>query len=111
MFRKEMKLKCTIGRIDETGRHTVTTKMFDGTEFTLKVFPYEVVIQEEFAEHRDFVDGWLFVVTEGQQGNRVAITLPQPSDVHGRQVTVSEYELTPRNLDIGMFNPEPPVKG
>jgi len=104
-MRKEMKLKCTVGRLDETGRHTVITKMFDGTEVSLRAFGNELTMNSEFNEETSVVQGWLFVVTEGQQGDRVAITLPQPSDIHGRQIVVNQYELMPRHVTIDSFGP------
>jgi len=108
-MKREMKLRCTVGRLDETDRHLVTAKLFDGTTFTINVFQYEVLMSEPFSEHRDTVDGWVFVIADGQQGSRVSVTLAQPSDLHGRQVVVNEHDLMPRHVDISMFNPQNPI--
>tara|TARA_B100000941_G_C28429172_1_gene513225 strand:+ start:202 stop:522 length:321 start_codon:yes stop_codon:yes gene_type:complete len=105
-MQKEMKLKCRVGRIDDVGRFPCTSKLFDGTEFTVHVLEHDVLLTEELTEDKSHVDGWMLVVQEGQQGDRVAVTLPHPSDKHGRQVTVNQYDVLPRNLSIDSFNPQ-----
>lgn len=97
---KEMKMKCRVGRIDDTGRFPVTAKLFDGTEFTVRLRPTEVILTEDFGDERDVVDGWMLVVQEAKQHSQVSICLPQPSDQHGRQIVTNQYELIPRHLSI-----------
>jgi len=102
-MQKDMKLRCLVERQDNTGRYQCTAKLFDGTEFTVRCFEYEVLVQGEFSENQNQVDGWILVRQEAQQDERVSIKLPQPSDQHGRQVVVSQYSLMPRHVTLEDF--------
>lgn len=102
-MQKEMKLKCTVTGMDDSGRYTCVAKLVDGSEFTVQVFEKDVILQGELTEEITNVDGWIFVLQEAQQNNQVSITLPQPSDVHGRQILVDQYQLMPRNATIENF--------
>lgn len=105
-MQQEMKLRCTVGRLDDTGRYSITAKMFDGTSFTIKVYEYELERCEEFKLNREVVDGWVYVLQEGRQGEKVSVTLPQSSDQFGKNVTVNKLQLMPRQANIKMFNPQ-----
>lgn len=106
-MQKEMKLRCRVAPVDQTGRYTCTAKLFDGSTFTMSAFEYDVLRQEP-TDNQSHVDGWILVIQEAKQGDLVSITLPQPSDQHGRRVNVSEYELMPRNATIDSFHPQNP---
>lgn len=105
-MQKEMKLRCRVAPVDQTGRYTCTAQLFDGSTFTMSAFEYDVLRQEEHQKDQSHVDGWILVIQEAKQGDVVSITLPQPSDQHGRRVNVSVYELMPRNVTIDSFNPQ-----
>jgi len=105
-MQKEMKLRCRVAPVDATGRYPCIASLFDGTSFTVSCFEYDVLRQGEFKENVSHVDGWILVLQEAEQGNLVSVTLPQPSDLHGRRVNVSKYDLMPRHVTIDNFNPQ-----
>lgn len=104
-MKKEMKLRCKVQPLDNTQRYKCTAELFDGTEFTVLAMEHEV-LHDDFEAEKSHADGWLMVVQEAQQGNLTSVTLPQPSDQHGRQVSVNKLDLMPRHVDIQAFNPQ-----
>lgn len=93
-----MKLK---GRMRlENGHMVATCKLFDGGTFKVRAPEHTYGLNDDFQADRDIVDGWVEVTQEGQQGNACYISLPTPSLVHGKNVTVHEYEMFPFNTTL-----------
>jgi hypothetical protein len=87
--------------------------LYDGTPFDLKVDQFDVQLNEDFRPSRTTVTGFLFVQQEAQQGDICYLTLPKPSLVYGKQLTVKEIQLMPRDVTIDSFGPQktPSKKG
>ena len=104
MIRK-MKLKAEIRKAPE-GHLIATAKLFDGTPFELHPREYEVILNDEIKPGK-WVEGWVYVDVMGQQGDACYITLPQPSTVHGKQVSVNQYQLMPIEVTLESFGAQP----
>lgn len=102
---KLMKLSCMISLSETPGMFRATSEMVDGTPFSVKVQPQDLIFNDQLTENRTTVDGWLFVEHVGEQNSKAAITLPAPSLEHGRNVVVSALKLMPRHVTIEMFHP------
>lgn len=104
-MKKAMKLK---GRVflekDRTLRFEST--VYDGQTFSLKVSQFDVQLGGSFKPSKMYVDAHLFCVCEAQQGDVCYLTLPKPTINYGRQVTVKEHLLQPRDVSIEDFKPE-----
>ena len=101
-MQKKMKLK---GRILLNSEMIYSSTMHDGTPFSMAVDQYDVQLNEELTQGNT-VDGWLFVVQEGQQSDRCSITLPKPTLQCGKQIIVKDLQLMPLNVTIDDFNPK-----
>ena len=99
---KEMKLKGYI-MLENNRSLTFTGEMCDHTQFSITVDQFDIELNEDFLPSRRRVRGWLYVTQEAQQGSRVYLTLPKPSLQFGKQVTVSEFQLMPRNATLADF--------
>lgn len=86
--------------------------LYDGTPFELQVDQFDVQINEEFRPSRTTVMGFLFVQQEAQQGDLCYLTLPKPTLNFGRQISVKNLQLMPREVTLAAFNPKKktPVK-
>lgn len=84
----------------ENGVMTAVCQLFDGNTFKIHPPEHHYGINDEFLKSRDIVDGWVLVMQEGKQGNACYITLPSASELHGKNVTVSEYDLIPVNATL-----------
>lgn len=103
-MQKLMKLQCRVSVSEETpSMYRVDTYQQDGTPVTLKTSKFNVELNEEITSEKPTVDGWLFVLQEGKQGNRVSITLPGPSMQFGHAITVLEHNLMPRHVSVKDF--------
>ena len=102
MFAQRMKMKGTI-QLNLDHSLTFRGKLYDGTPFDLTVGKYDVQLNEDFKPSKMTVDGFLFVMKESQQADRCYLTLPKPTIQFGRQVTVSEYDLSPPNVSLDDF--------
>jgi hypothetical protein len=101
-MQKQMKLK---GRILLNSEMVYSSSMHDGTPFSMAVDQHDVQLNEELTEGNT-VDGWLFVIQEGQQADRCSITLPKPTLQFGKQIIVKDLQLMPLNITIESFNPK-----
>lgn len=99
---KKMRLQCTIQPSETVGMWVVSSVMYEGTPFSLKVQTHHVVPNEPVEEGR-IVDGFLYVEQIGQQHQRVAIVLPAAAYTYGTNVTVNALQLQPYMTDISMF--------
>jgi len=90
--------------------------LYDGTIFELRVDQFDVQINEDFRPSRTVVTGFLFVQQEAQQGDVCYLTLPKPTINYGKQITVKNLQLMPREVSIESFKPQkrvpvsPPVQ-
>jgi hypothetical protein len=100
---KRMRLECTVTASDTPEFYTVSSKMYDGTVFSLKVSMHQVVLNEDLDEGRA-VPGWVNVEHVGEQAGRAAIVLPAPTLNFGCNVSVNALMLQPMNLNINHFN-------
>lgn len=104
-MKRNMKLQ---GRVflekDRTLRFEST--IYDGQKFSLKVTQFDVALGGSFKPSKMYVDAHLFVVCEAQQGDVCYVTLPKPTIQHGRQVTIKEHLLQPRDVKLEDFKPE-----
>lgn len=105
MATKPMKLKCKI-TLENDHTFTVNSKMYDGTQFKLTANRYEFNLNEDFLPSKRTVDGWIYVEQNSQQGERVYVTLPQPTIEHGRHLVVHALDLMPRYASIEDFKPK-----
>ena len=98
----QMKLR---GRIylEDDRTLTVHSMSFDEHPFDMPVDQFDVELNEPFKPSQRWVDGWLFVQQEAQQGSVVYLTLPKPTIAHGKQVTVRDLQLMPRQSNIDDF--------
>jgi len=80
--------------------------LYDGTAFELIVDQFDVQINEEFRPSRTVVAGFLFVQQEAQQGDVCYLTLPKPTLNYGKQITVKNLQLMPREVSIESFKPQ-----
>lgn len=106
MFTQSMKLKGTV-QLNLDHSLTFRGKLYDGTPFDLTVGQYDVQLNEDFKPSKMTVEGFLFVTKESQQADRCYLTLPKPTIQFGRQVTVSEYDLSPPNVKLDDFKAKP----
>ena len=99
---KEMKLQ---GRILLENDHSLTfsSELYDSTPFSLRVDQFDIEKNEDFLPSRRTVDGWLYVRQEAQQGDLVYLTLPKPTIQFGKQITVRDIRLMPRNATLADF--------
>jgi len=93
-----LKLYCTFSPAEEAGMVVVHSTMYDGTAFDFKI--NEVLANYSSDSKKE---GWVQVVSTGQQGNRLAITLPTSSVRFGKQVTVNAFQVAPINVSLDMF--------
>lgn len=109
-MQQDKKLRCNLSGPDQTGRYTAIAEMFDGTAFTVKVPFTDCEFTDSLPTNgQPTVNGWLFVIQEARQDDRVSITLPAASDQFGRNVTVNNLSLMPRIASVDMFHPQNPV--
>lgn len=101
---KQMKLRGDI-RL-ENGHKFFHGPICDGDTFSIHVYDHDVELNEPFTEDKKQVAGWLYVIQEAQQNDSCYLTLPQASIRFGRQITVSELYLMPRNATLADFNPQ-----
>jgi hypothetical protein len=99
---KPMKLR---GRIYLENDRTLTfhSMSYDEHPFDMPVDQFDVELNEGFTPKNRWVDGWLFVQQEAQQGSVVYLTLPKPTIAHGKQITVRDLQLMPRYSSIDDF--------
>ncbi len=103
MFVQNMKLRGKV-RQELDGSLTFLGKLYDKTEFSLRIDDVnQIQLNENFRANKRIVDGWLFVLRNGKQGDRCAITLPFPTINFGKYITVDEYSLMPVNASINDF--------
>lgn len=93
------------GRVYLENNRTLTfhSTTFDETPFHLTVDQFDVELNESFTPKKRWVDGWLFVQQEAQQGSVCYLTLPKPTIVHGHQISVRDFQLMPINASIEDF--------
>ncbi|GAG24076.1 unnamed protein product [marine sediment metagenome] len=101
-MRKQMKLRGTVTLEDDRSL-TFRGNLFDETPFDLIVDKHDVHTNDDFRPTKRTVMGWMYVVQESKQGSRCALTLPKPTLQYGRQVTVRELDLMPRDVSIEDF--------
>ena len=101
---KDMKLQGRISLEDDNSL-TFSSTLYDLTPFSLRVDQNDVEQNDSFIASRT-VDGWLFVIQEAQQSDRVYLTLPKPTIQFGKQVVVRDLQLMPRNVTLADFNPQ-----
>lgn len=106
---KSMKLRGTVS-LEADRSLKFNGQLYDGTPFFVQVDQFDVQLTEEFRPSRTTVMGFLFVQQEAQQGDVCYLTLPKPSLVHGRQVSVKEVQLMPRVVSLKDFNPSKTTK-
>lgn len=82
------------------------SNLYDGTKFDLLVDQFDVQINEDFRPSRTTVTGFLFVRQEAQQGDVCYLTLPKPTLNFGKQITVKDLQLMPREVTIESFGPK-----
>lgn len=100
-----MKLRGTISL--ETDRSLkFHGNLYDGTPFELQVDQFDVQMNEEFRPSRTTVTGFLFVQQEAKQSDICYLTLPKPTLNFGRQISVRDLQLMPREISIAAFNPK-----
>lgn len=80
-------------------------KLYDGTQFDLRVDQFDVQMSEEFLPSRTTVLGFLFVQQEAQQGDICYLTLPKPTLNYGKQISVKDIQLMPRDVKLADFKP------
>lgn len=102
---KQMRLKGQV-RLNMDHTFDFMSTLYDGTPFEIRVAGHDIDLMDDFTPGNYVVDGWLYVIQEGQQENRCYCTLPKPSIVHGRQVLVRDLQLQPRMLSIDDFRPQ-----
>lgn len=104
----QMKLR---GRVYLEDDRTLTfhSMSYDEHPFNMPVDQFDVELNEPFKPSQRWVDGWLFVQQEAQQGSVVYLTLPKPTIAHGKQVTVRDLQLMPRHSSIDDFIGKTPV--
>ena len=83
-----------------------SSKLYDGTSFSLNVDQVDVQLNEDFRPSKTVVTGFLFVQQEAQQSDICYLTLPKPTLNYGRQITVKSIQLMPREVSIKNFNPQ-----
>ena len=107
-----MKLRGTISLEDDRSL-TFHSTLYDGSPFSLNVSPFDVQMNEAFLPSKMTVPGFLFVQQEAKQADVCYLTLPKPNLTFGRQATVKDIQLMPRESKLAIFNPEkksPPVQ-
>lgn len=82
------------------------SNLYDGTQFELQVDQFDVQLNEDFRPSRTTVTGFLFVQQEAQQADVCYLTLPKPTLNFGRQITVHNLQLMPREVTIEAFGPK-----
>lgn len=85
---------------------TVMGSQYDGTPFEMPAGKLDVIVNDEFTEDRDIVDGFVIVEKVASQNNRTHIILPKPTIQFGHQITVSDYALMPIGVTLQDFNPQ-----
>ena len=103
-----MKLKGIVQR-EADASLTFHGTLHDNSTFEIRVSEHDVELNEPFKRNKNRVEGWLFIVQEAQQFDRVYITLPSPSLQHGHHVLVHELQLMPVNASIADFEAKKPV--
>lgn len=102
---KQMKLRGTV-RLNLDRTLDFNSKLYDNTEFTVRVDEHDIELQDEFQPDQMTVYGWLFVVQEAKQSDRCYLTLPKPTLQYGKQIVVQELQLMPRVMTLADFNPQ-----
>ena len=99
---KPMKLR---GRIylEDDRKLTFHGELYDDQPFSMPVDQFDVELNTPFLPSNRWVDGWLFVQQEAQQGSVVYLTLPKPVIAHGKQISVRDLQLMPRYSSIDDF--------
>jgi hypothetical protein len=100
-----MKLRGKI-TLEQDRSLTFHGEVFDGTPFTCRVSPHDVQMNEEFLPSRLSITGFLFVDQEGKSGGICYLTLPKPSETFGRQISVKDHQLMPREVKLADFGPK-----
>lgn len=99
---KSMKLRAYI-KLEDDGTMVARCKLYDETEFKVKVTKYDVHLNEEFTDEINEVTGFVGVTVLSTQDRRSYIQLPKPSLEHGHNVTVNKYMLQPYGASIEQF--------
>jgi hypothetical protein len=102
---KQMKLRGQL-RLNMDTSITFLSTLIDGSPFECNVDIHDYEANEDFMPDKYVVDGWLYVVQEAKQHNRVYLTLPKPSLLYGKQVLVDEHQLQPRGVTLADFRPQ-----
>ena len=99
---RPMKLR---GRIylEDDRKLTFHSTLYDAQPFSMPVDQFDVELNTPFLPSNRWVDGWLFVQQEAQQGSVVYLTLPKPTIAHGKQISVRDLQLMPRYGSIDDF--------
>ena len=99
---RPMKLR---GRIylEDDRKLTFHSMLHDEQTFSMPVDQFDVELNTPFLPSQRWVDGWLFVQQEAQQGSVVYLTLPKPTIAHGKQISVKDLQLMPRYSSIDDF--------
>lgn len=99
---RPMKLR---GRIylEDDRKLTFHSTLYDDQPFDMPVDQFDVELNTPFLPSQRWVDGWLFVQQEAQQGSVVYLTLPKPTIAHGKQISVKDLQLMPRYSSIDDF--------
>lgn len=90
---KQMRLRCKIAI--EDGQFLCTSQVFDGGSFSFKTDRLHVDLDEPITAEMPEVSGYAIVQQESQMHDAAYITLPHPSIVHGRHLTVKALQLIP----------------
>lgn len=106
---RPMKLR---GRIylEDDRKLTFHGQLYDDQPFSMPVDQFDVELNTAFLPSNRWVDGWLFVQQEAQQGSVVYLTLPKPVIAHGKQISVRDLQLMPRYSSINDFK-KPSIAG
>lgn len=103
-MKKQMKLKGRVHlELDKSLRFEST--VYDGQVFNLNVSQFDVQLLDSFKPSQLYVDAYLFCDCEAQQGDVCYLTLPKPTLNFGKQISVKEHLLQPRNVTLNDFNP------
>jgi hypothetical protein len=98
---KKMKLRGQVTSGPD-GSLSFSSKLHDGTPFSVNVNDKDVQINEDFDSVTKSADAWLMVVQQAQQDYRCYVLLPKPSLQFGKYIMVKMGQLSSQSPTIEM---------